>query len=97
MKLPSAKKYPKFLNVKDERYQVLMVDKIPGEAATLSGLCDGDVKKIWIRKNQSPAGLFRTYVHEVLHALEFEWHIRIRHETIYQLEIAIAALMEDNF
>lgn len=97
VKLPNPKRYPKFLNIKDERYQVLIVKHIPKESKTLNGLCDGDVKKIWIRKGQSPFGLFRTYIHEVLHALEFEYHIRIRHETIYELEVAIAALMQDNF
>ncbi len=97
MKLPTPKKYPKFINVKDERYEIRMVTRIPKEAKTLSGLCDGDVKIIWIRKGQAPAGLFRTFVHELLHALEFEWKIKISHKMVYQLEVAIATLMLENF
>jgi hypothetical protein len=97
MKLPSAKKYPKTLNVKDETYEIRMVARIPGETKGLSGLCDGDRRIIWIRKNQSPVGLFRTFTHEVLHALEFEWKIPIRHKMVYQLELALSALMTDNF
>ncbi len=45
----------------------------------------------------SPYGLLRTFVHECLHALEFEYNIQIRHKTVYELEEAICAFLIDNF
>lgn len=97
MRLPAFKKYPKKIYVKDEVYKVRMVKRIPGEVKTVNALCDGDKRVIWIRRSQSPSGLLRAFIHEALHALEFEYEIDIKHKTIHELEAAIAALMEDNF
>lgn len=97
MKLISAKDYPKFIYVNDEKYEVRLVKRVPGGPNTDCGLCDSEIKVIWIRKTQSPAGLFHTFVHEVLHALEAEYSIDIKHRTIYELEVAIASFVTDNF
>lgn len=97
MKLLSAKDYPKFINVNDERYEIRMVSKIPGEAAGDCGLCDDGKRIIWIRKTQSPAGLFRTFIHEILHAVEAEYNVPLKHQQVYALETALSALIMENF
>lgn len=96
MRLPAANCYPKFINVNDERYEIRMVKRIPGEKRADCGLCDDGRKIIWIRKTQSPMGLFRTFLHEILHAIECEHSIRIKHEQVYALELAFSALIVDN-
>ena len=96
MKLPSAKNYPKFINVNDEKYELRMVTRIPGSDKGDLGMCDDGRKIIWIRKNQSQMGIFRTFIHEILHACECEHSIKIKHEQIYALELALSALIVDN-
>lgn len=96
MKLPNAKDYPKFINVNDEKYQIRLVKRIPKSPKSDCGMCDDGDKIIWIRKNQSPMGLFRTFIHELLHAVEAEHSIKIKHEQIYALEVALASLIADN-
>ena len=97
MKLPRAKDYPKTINVKDEVYQVRLVARIPGEDRTVEGMCDDGAKIIWIRKDQSPRGLMRTFIHELAHALDGEYSIRLRHAQVYRLEEALEAFLTDNF
>jgi Zn-dependent peptidase ImmA (M78 family) len=97
MILPIAKDYPSHFNVKDEVYEIRMVSRIPGENKTVEGMCDDGAKIIWIRKNQSPRGLLRTLVHELFHALDGEYNLRLRHEQVWKLETAVEAFLTDNF
>lgn len=97
MKLPAAKDYPKFVNVHDEKYEIRMVTRIPGADKDQYGECDDGAKIIHIRKNQSPMGLFRTFLHEVLHAIECEYRLKLKHEQVDSLEVALTALIVDNF
>jgi len=73
-----------------------MVKRIPREDRGTCGLCDDGAKIIWIRSDQSPKGLFKTLIHELLHAVEAEYGLRIKHEMIYSLETALADLILDN-
>lgn len=97
MKFPKAKDYPKTIDIKDETYQLRMVNKIPGQTKDTFGICDDTAKIIWVRKNQSKRGLLRTTIHEFLHAVEAEYSIKLRHKRINILEIALEALLTDNF
>lgn len=96
--LPKPNKYPKKLNINDEVYTIKMVKRIPHKEAAPSdnGLCDFNTRTIYIRSTQSPKGIFRTFIHEVLHALHNEWEFKLHHKTVYELEVAIAAFMMDN-
>lgn len=97
MKLPKVEQYPKFLEVRDEKYSIRIVDRIPGQDKHTFGLCDDDDKIIWLRKKQSRRGLFRTLLHELLHAIECEYNIKLKHKRINVLELALEALITDNF
>jgi hypothetical protein len=96
MKLPKSSDYPKFINVNDEKYSVRLVKRIPGEDKSCCGQCDDGRKIIWIRSSQSPLGLFRTLIHELLHAVEAEHSIKLKHSLVYDLEVALTALVMDN-
>jgi hypothetical protein len=45
----------------------------------------------------SPRILFRTFCHEVLHAIEHEYEIVIPHRLVYLLEAPIERFVVDNF
>lgn len=96
MKVYTADRYPKYLYVADERYQIKLVSKIPGESNNCMGLCDDGEKIIWIKKTLSPMGLFRTLMHEALHAIECEYDLKLKHKQVWALERALTALLVDN-
>lgn len=91
-----ASEYPKTVYIHDESYEVRVVKRIPGENPDCHGLCDFGRKIIWIRSNQSPKGLFRTFLHEVLHAMSHEFSFKLNHPTVYSLEIALESFFSDN-
>lgn len=96
MKLPKHDAYPKELHINEETYTVHVVTRIPDEKASTLGLCDSGTKRIYIKK-ASKAQMFRTFVHESLHAIEFEYQLDIKHEMVYKLEKAISDLLLMNF
>jgi len=96
MKLPKAEAYPKELHINEETYTVHVVKRIPGEPASTLGLCDFGTKQIHIKK-ASKAQMFRTLIHETLHAMECEYSMDLKHETVYKLERAIGDLLLMNF
>ncbi len=97
MILPKPGKYPKTVNVKDEIYRIRVVKRIPKCDASVFGLCDDGDKIIWIRRQQSPRGMFRTFIHELLHAVESEYKLNLNHKRINVLELALEALITDNY
>ena len=60
------------------------------------GECRYESKQIVLRQGESPTNTFKTLLHEVLHAMEFEYKIDIPHKTIYGLEHAIERVLKLN-
>jgi len=92
---PKKKKYPKVLHVKDEEYRVVFVDRIEGKDTL--GICDPEARVITIQNGQTDLETMKTFVHEVLHALEFEHNLRISHKLVHKLEDAITDFLIQNF
>lgn len=92
MKLPQISKYPKKVYVKGAVYRIKFVKGLQDLGNTDSGK-----NLISIRAGMSKNETFRTFIHELLHLLEFEWPVRLKHKTVYKLEEAIFALLMDNF
>lgn len=90
-------KFPKSVFIRDNKYRIKVVTKIPGESNTTIGLCNWDKKVIHLVKNQSSRGMVRTFIHELLHALAYEYDFKLKHRTVYALEEAIEEFLEDNF
>jgi len=92
---PKKSDYPRQIAVADAIYAVKFVRKID-DIGTL-GLCDSGEKVITIKLGQSRADTLLTFIHELFHCLEFEYHFDINHKTIHKLEKPVAALLFDNF
>ena len=88
--------YPRELQVGESIYSIRFVRRIPDEPKDTVGLCDDGDKMIWIRLGQTPRERWKTLTHEIAHALEAEYQIKIPHKLIYRLEEPIARLLEDN-
>jgi hypothetical protein len=97
MRLPNKNKYPKELHFNEETYTVKFVARIPGGTKADKGLCDGSTNTIFIRKSLDKSSMFRTFIHECIHAMEFEYEIPIPHPMVHQLEKAIGDFFMINF
>lgn len=96
MKLPRIRDYPKTVHIKDAEYQIKFVRKVRGEGGTL-GECDTSEHRIRIKLGQSSTETFNTFVHEILHAIETEYSIQLKHSDVYKLERALSDFLMTNF
>jgi hypothetical protein len=76
-------------------YEVLWNDEFPKDDNQL-GECRGDVKQIVINKNQSPTETFKTYLHEALHAADFEEEIGLTEGQVRKLEDSLFRMAKLN-
>lgn len=88
-------KIPHKIRIKSRiSYEIVWVDRFDDEHCL--GECRGDVKQIAILKNQSDKQTFQTFLHEVLHAIEFEHGISLPHKSIHVLDAAIYKILKLN-
>lgn len=87
--LPGPRKYPKHLTIRGEHWEVKFARNLDKRADASSdespilGLCEPDTKTIWIKLGQSKIDTLKTFVHEIVHAIEDEHGFTIPHgETI---------------
>lgn len=92
MRFPRQDQYPKFIYLRGERYKLRFIKNLADLGET-----DSETQTIKIRSGMSKNETFRTVIHEILHVVEFEWPVRLKHKTVYQLEEAIFSLIMDNF
>lgn len=86
-------KYPKQVHVGTEIYQVKFVRKLSKGTV---GECDPESFEIRILCGQGRVDTLKTFIHEVMHAIELEHEIEIDHKLIYALETPIFQLLRDN-
>ena len=61
-----------------------------------SGSSCGNTQQISIDKDISQQFKETTFIHEVLHQLDFVYNIGLEHQQIFQLEAGIYAFIKDN-
>jgi len=91
-RLPKQSQYPKYIYCGNERYKVKFKKNL-----NCFGITDAGARTITIKSNLSPRALLATFVHELLHVIEFETPIKIKHKKVYALEAAVVELLIDNF
>jgi hypothetical protein len=62
----------------------------------ITGECCEQTRQIRILSGQSDDETMKTFIHEVLHCLEFEYDIELPHKAINQLESAILKVLKLN-
>lgn len=88
--------YPRQLQIGENLWDVVFCRRIPGEPETTLGLCDPSEARIYIRMGQSPEERMKTLIHELAHAVAFEWNVREDHAVIHKLEEPLLRLLIDN-
>jgi hypothetical protein len=97
MRLPKETQYPKTVLIGNEQYLIKFLKRLPSDkGGSTMGDCDSGKKLIRIRMGLSAKERLSTYIHEVLHAMEFEYEIPIKHEMVYELETAITDFLIAN-
>lgn len=90
--------YPRSVKVRKTRYKVKLVSKLNDGKNALRGYCDPNKPHtLYLDKDLKSALLFSTFWHEVLHAIEVEYKIKVPHKLVYALEGPLAQLLKDNF
>ena len=77
-----------------QSYQVVYVDQF--DDRNQLGECDFDGKLIVLKRNLSKAKANKIFLHELMHAIEYECGIQIPHKSIYELEDALYKLLRLN-
>lgn len=89
--LPKVKDYPKKIRLNGDVWTVKFVEmKDAGET-------DPNTYEIKICKGMTKKETFKTFIHELLHVIEFTEDLPIPHKLVYKLEDAIFDLWDQNF
>lgn len=105
MSFPGIRDYPKFINIRGESWEIrFFKNKIDNwedgededEIDGTLGLCHFEDKIIYIKLGQDRENTFKTFVHEVLHAVEDEYCLQIPHRIIYKFEEVVSDLLKEN-
>ncbi len=89
-KMPNGKPYPKLVRVRETDYFVTFVKRLKESDM---GVCDDTAKVIYLSLDQPADELYRTFHHEIAHAIECEYGIKLGHPTIRKLEVAYALIV----
>lgn len=94
-KLPGVRDYPKEIQFGDVTYKVkfMRAKNLPGSM----GECDPSTHEIRISLGLGRKETLKTFIHEVLHLLEFEHPVCIEHKLIYKLEDAVFNFLWSNY
>jgi hypothetical protein len=92
IKLPKPSSYPKRIYFADECYSIKFKKKLDCYGKTCA-----TKKAIIIKQGMSHRETLATFIHELLHLIEFEAPMKIKHKTVYKLEKAITEILLDNF
>ncbi len=94
MRPPKIRQYPKSVIIKDEEYKIRFVRKLGPKTF---GECDPETREIRIRFGQGREETLKTMIHELFHAIEFEYDLKIKHRLIHNLEEPLFLFLLSNF
>lgn len=92
MAAPSYKQYPDKVIVNGQYWDLKFTSTLKDY-----GECHFPDREIVMRTKQRRTELMQTLIHEILHAFEFEYGIKIPHRVIYDLEHPICQFILQNF
>lgn len=95
-----AKDLPKLIPssiriTKDVSYEIVYVEEFPAPYYQY-GECRFDSKQIVLNKNQAPSELYKTYLHELIHAVDMENESGLTEKQVRKLEEGIYKVLKLN-
>lgn len=92
-KLGGITKYADTWVIGDSLYELKFVRKMNEDSL---GICDPSAKRLAVKKGQTRIEIFRTFIHEAMHAMEAEGDHDIPHKHIEFLEVWFGDFLLDN-
>lgn len=89
------RKIPKYFEIGRETWEIRWVNKFKDRQQV--GESDPEKRIIRIRKGMTTKETWATLIHELLHAFEAEYDIKLKHKQIYELDRAVSEFIVDNF
>lgn len=93
--------YPETIVINENIWTVKFVrgpiEDEDGRGRDTVGLCDPSDQTIYIKMGQTPEERLKTFLHELLHAIENEYGIEIPHSLVHKLEDPFAKFLIDNY
>ena len=88
-----VRSYANTWDIGPELYQMKFVQRLPDRA---TGMCDASTNSCYSILKQSKIETFRTFIHEMIHAMEDVYDFELKHEYVEKLEIAFADFLLEN-
>ena len=92
-KVAGPRSYANCWDIGDQCYQLKFVQKLPDDDL---GICDPSSNTCYIKLGQSKKEIFKTFVHEMLHAMEASYDFELPHDFIDALEESVSDFIIDN-
>lgn len=96
MKLPSKRSYSGTYMIGDYQWEVKRKKVFPDGWDNHVGLCDPAEQEILLLQSMNKVETLFCFIHEILHAVDEEYKIKLTHKQIYQLEEAIGNFLIAN-
>ena len=89
-------KIPSEVRIKRGVYYRIVWQKVIGNDPECYGLCDPAEQTITLKLGMSDTEIAKTFIHEMIHAIEAEYEEPIPHRTVYALEEGIYKILKLN-
>lgn len=94
MNPPPMRSYPKSIYVGHREWRVVFKPNVGMTGKRHNwGLCNNEEKTIYIKTKLDGYNRFVTFVHEVIHAVEYEYGFDIPHKLVECMDVGIANLL----
>lgn len=88
--------FPKIVYINDTSYHIRFLKRLKYEGEDVVSLFCPDERTIFIKLGMSDSKTMQTFIHECLHAIEFEYDLKISHKLIYKMEDPILKFIYQN-
>jgi len=89
-------KIPSEVRIKRGVYYAIKWQAVIDNDPECCGLCDPGEQTITLKLGMSDTEIAKTFIHEMLHAIEAEWEEPIPHRIVYTLEEGIFKVLKLN-
>lgn len=94
---PHKQHWPKDLMVGENLWEIKFKRKLIEGGVPCTGLCDPSDRIIYVKYPQTNEELFSTLIHEVIHAIEFEYDANIGEYKVRKFEKGLMQFFEQVF
>lgn len=91
MKFPELEDYPDTIRIGKTSWKISFSNEVLKD--DWAGYCCDESRTIYLAAGMGKKETFVTLVHELLHAMDFDFDIRIPHRVVYGLEEPLALLI----